>query len=236
VRLFRRKDYEGGDLVGTVPDPTELEAELPVVANLFQSYFHQDWDLEHGTPDEVIDAFIRGEMPHAAREARLELVSLLGRSMSDRELAHAVFDELGLDYSPSDSTLREWLEHVRDRLAEAPLTSFVMAVPIIPARDTAASTAWYRDNLGFEVVHLEPEYAIVERDGVGVHFWGPSGIEPADSMTMFRIRVGGIDELYEHCQRKEIVHPNAPLEEKPWGAREFAVIDGDGNLLTFFER
>jgi catechol 2,3-dioxygenase-like lactoylglutathione lyase family enzyme len=111
-----------------------------------------------------------------------------------------------------------------------------MAVPIVPARDAVTSAKWYRDKLGFDVVHTEPEYAIVERDDVGVHLWGPSGIPPEKSDTMFRIRVEGIDELYERCQATEIVHPNAPLEEKPWGAREFAVVDGDGNLLTFFER
>ena len=111
-----------------------------------------------------------------------------------------------------------------------------MAVPIIPARDVEATAAWYRDNLGFEVVHTEPEYGIVERDRVGVHFWGPSGIEPGESMTMYRIRVTGIDELYEHCRARSIVHPSGSLEEKPWGAREFAVLDGDGNQLTFFER
>ena len=42
-----------------------------------------------------------------------------------------------------------------------------MAVPIIPARDTSAGAEWYRDKLGFDVVHVEPEYAIVERDRVG---------------------------------------------------------------------
>jgi catechol 2,3-dioxygenase-like lactoylglutathione lyase family enzyme len=235
VRLFRRKDSEGGDLVGTVPSRTELEEELPGLAHLFQAYFHQDWDID-GTPDQVIETFIRSEMPHTVREVRLELVALLGRSMSDQELAVAVYEDLRMDFSSADMPLRAWLEHVRDRLAEAPLTRFVTAVPIIPARDTAASARWYRDNLGFEVVHLEPEYGIVERDGVGVHFWGPSGIEPKDSNTMFRIRVGGIDELYGYCSKKNLVHPNAPLEEKPWGSREFAVRDGDGNLLTFFER
>ena len=116
------------------------------------------------------------------------------------------------------------------------MATMTMAVPIIPARDVAESAAWYRDNLGFEIVHVEAEYGIVERDQVGVHFWGPSEIEPKDSMTMFRIRVEGIDELYASCGNKDIVHPNGPLEEKPWGAREFAITDGDGNLLTFFER
>jgi catechol 2,3-dioxygenase-like lactoylglutathione lyase family enzyme len=116
------------------------------------------------------------------------------------------------------------------------MARMTMAVPIIPARDTIKSAEWYRDHLDFEVVHTESEYAIVERDGVGVHFWGPSGIPPEKSDTMFRIRVEGIDDLYEQCRVQKIVHPNAPLEAKPWGAREFAVIDGDGNLLTFFER
>jgi catechol 2,3-dioxygenase-like lactoylglutathione lyase family enzyme len=215
---------------------SEIRAELPQLAHLFGAYFHQDSDLD-GAPDEIIGSFIGSEGPATTRQARLELVALLGRPLNDGELESAIMD-LGADVDPTPDgvSLREWLEAVRDRLAEAPLTRFAMAVPIIPARDTAASAAWYRDYLGFEIVHCEPEYAIVERDGIGVHLWGPSGIEPADSMTMFRIRVGGIDELYEYCRSKSIVHPNAPLEEKPWGAREFAVLDGDGNLLTFFER
>jgi catechol 2,3-dioxygenase-like lactoylglutathione lyase family enzyme len=116
------------------------------------------------------------------------------------------------------------------------MVTMTMAVPIVPAREVGASADWYREKLGFDVVHVEAEYGIVERDRVGVHFWGPSGIEPEDSQTMFRIRVEGIEELYEHCRSQEIVHPNAPLEDKPWGAREFAVRDWDGNLLTFFER
>ena len=116
------------------------------------------------------------------------------------------------------------------------MATMTMGVPIIPARKVPASAQWYADNLGFEVVHVEDDYGIVERDQVGVHFWGPSGIAPEESMTMFRIRVEGIDDLYAQCQERGIVHPNAPLEDKPWGAREFAVLDGDGNQLTFFER
>ena len=114
-------------------------------------------------------------------------------------------------------------------------TEFVTTVPIIPARDIEVSAAWYRDTLGFEVFHTEREYGIVGRGESWVHFWGPSGIEPKDSMTMFRIGVRGIDELYSRCSEDGIVHPNAPLELKPWGFREFAVSDVDGNLVTFFE-
>lgn len=112
----------------------------------------------------------------------------------------------------------------------------VSAVPIIPARGLAATSRWYRDHLGFDVRHVEDEYAIVERDGVEIHFWGPSGIDCQDSMTMYRVDVRGIAALYEACEQAGIVHPNAPLNGTHWGTDEFAVSDCDGNLLTFFER
>lgn len=116
------------------------------------------------------------------------------------------------------------------------MTTFQSAVPIIPARDVAATTRWYAESLGFNALHVESEYGIVERDGLEVHFWGPSGIEPPDSMTMYRVGVKGIESLYETCSQAGIIHANGPLDRKPWGTREFAVVDCDGNLLTFFER
>ena len=115
------------------------------------------------------------------------------------------------------------------------VTEFISAVPIIPARDVDASAAWYRDRLAFEIFHTERDYGIVGRGEAWIHFWGPSGIPPGKSDTMFRVGVRGIDSLYEHCQGEGIVHPNGLLEEKPWGSREFSVTDHDGNLLTFFE-
>lgn len=110
------------------------------------------------------------------------------------------------------------------------MTTVLSAVPIIPARDLAVTAAWYRDLLGFAVRHVEDEYAIVERNGVEIHFWGPSGIDPQYSMTMYRLGVDGIDALYEDCARAGIVHPNAPLAAKHWGTREFA--SGDWAMAT----
>jgi catechol 2,3-dioxygenase-like lactoylglutathione lyase family enzyme len=114
-------------------------------------------------------------------------------------------------------------------------TEFVSAVPIIPARDVEATASWYRDELGFDVFHTEPEYGIVGRGESWIHFWGPSEIAPENSNTMIRLGVRGIDELYAHCQERGIVHANAPLDEQSWGFREFSVTDRDGNLVTFFE-
>ncbi len=112
---------------------------------------------------------------------------------------------------------------------------FVSAVPIVPSRTIDATAEWYRDVLGFDIYHTESEYGIVGRGETRIHFWGPSGIAPESSMTMIRIGVRGIDELYQHCTELGIVHPNATLRLQTWGFREFAVTDIDGNLITFFE-
>jgi hypothetical protein len=115
------------------------------------------------------------------------------------------------------------------------VTEFLSSVPIVPARDVAATTAWYRDELGFGVFHAETEYGIVGRGESWIHFWGPSGVDPLETDSMIRIGVQGIDALYDHCREREIVHPSSRLELRPWGFREFAVLDCDGMLVTFFE-
>lgn len=114
-------------------------------------------------------------------------------------------------------------------------TAFLTSVPIVPARDVLASVAWYQDELGYEVHRSQPDYGIVARGGSWIHLYGPSGIAPERSDTMIRVGVEGIDELYEACRARGIVHPNGALGRRPWGLREFAVLDNDGNLVTFFE-
>ena len=115
------------------------------------------------------------------------------------------------------------------------MTELVSTVPIIPARDVAAAAEWYREQLAYDVVHVEAEYGIVRRGESWSHFWGPSGIAPEASTTMIRVGVRGIDDLYADCSDRGIVHPNDPLTTKPWNLREFSVGDRDGNLVTFFE-
>ena len=53
----------------------------------------------------------------------------------------------------------------------------------------------------------------------------------------FRIRVQGVDELYEEMSRAEVLHPvsKESVDETDFGTREFATLDLDGNLVAFFE-
>ena len=133
------------------------------------------------------------------------------------------------------------------------MTQFGETIPALPVADVRRGIDFYRSRLAFEEIFSEEGFGIVRRDFAELHLWEASDrswqtqLDPerpvrsgAESFlagtASCRIRVEGIDELYEHCTDEGIVHPNAPLGEQPWGTREFAVIDADNNLLTFFER
>jgi catechol 2,3-dioxygenase-like lactoylglutathione lyase family enzyme len=127
----------------------------------------------------------------------------------------------------------------------------LQAIPALPVKEIARSVAFYRDQLGFSVAHQEEGFAIVRRDAVEVHLWaasderwptrgGPSPVvSGAESFiagtASCRIGVTGVEELHRGLAPRGILHPKGQLADRPWGTREFAVLDLEGNLLTFFE-
>ena len=51
---------------------------------------------------------------------------------------------------------------------------------------------------------------------------------------MVRIVVDGIEAFYAEFQKRGgTVHPNGPLQTKPWGTHEFAAIDPNGVCVAF---
>lgn len=115
-------------------------------------------------------------------------------------------------------------------------STLTFTVPVLASLDILKTVEFYRQQLGFQIIYAQPgEYGIVQRDDVSIHFWKCDD-KNIPAMTSCRVGVNGIGHLYEELQPKGIVHPNAPLALKPWGSQEFGIIDGDGNLVTFFER
>lgn len=114
-------------------------------------------------------------------------------------------------------------------------TRFVSATPVLASLDIERSVAFYCARLGFTTVHVQQGvYGIVTRGAVQLHFWACTERHIAEN-TGCRVRVEGIEALFAQCAAFGIVHPNAPLESRPWGTREFGVLDPDGNLVTFAE-
>ncbi len=109
------------------------------------------------------------------------------------------------------------------------------AIPVLASLDIGATQQFYGEKLGFATVARHPDYGIVERDGVQIHFWLTDDAA-VPRATSCRVDVHGIDELHAEMRASGVVHPNGPLTDQPWGLREFAVLDGDGNMIKFAQR
>ena len=116
------------------------------------------------------------------------------------------------------------------------MASLKSAAPVLASLDIERSISFFCSRLGFAQVYFEPNvWGIVSRDAVQIHFW-PCVERHISENTSCRVYVEGVDELFAEFQSQGVIHPNAPLETKPWGSREFGVLDPDGNLITFAER
>jgi diamine N-acetyltransferase len=111
-----------------------------------------------------------------------------------------------------------------------------LAIPILPCRSVAATVDFYR-HLGFEggAHAADARYAILRRGAIELHFFAHEGLVPAESTAGCYLRVSDVEAVHRAFAAAGLPGAGIPrmdaLEDKPWGLREFAVVDPDGNLL-----
>lgn len=111
-----------------------------------------------------------------------------------------------------------------------------LAIPILPSRSIEATVAFYKQ-LGFEggAHEFDGSYAVMRRGAVEIHFFTHKELVPAESSAGCYIRVRDVEGVYRAWAASQLPKRGFPrmdaLEAKPWGLREFAVVDPDGNLL-----
>ena len=108
--------------------------------------------------------------------------------------------------------------------------------PKLPMRDKAATRHFYIDKLGLkEFGNVDYDgYLMLEKDNIQIHFFEFKELNPKENYGQVYIRTNDIDNLYQTMlDNKMSIHPNGALQTKPWGQREFALLDPDNNLLTF---
>lgn len=127
-------------------------------------------------------------------------------------------------------------------------------IPALPVRDVGAAADYYRDRLGFSALHVDSDFAVLQRDDARVHLWqaaDPSWSRredlrerPIDSgaesflagTASCRIETEDVDGLYVELSAADVLHPVSRdgVTETDFGTREFAALDSDGNLIEFF--
>ena len=109
--------------------------------------------------------------------------------------------------------------------------------PKLPMRDKKITKAFYIHKLGFKEIGDYEDYLMVRKDKIEIHFFEFKELDPKENYGQVYIRTNTIDEFYNALLEKRIaIHPNGPLEIKPWGQKEFSVLDPDNNLLTFGQK
>jgi catechol 2,3-dioxygenase-like lactoylglutathione lyase family enzyme len=127
-------------------------------------------------------------------------------------------------------------------------------IPALPVRDVRAAVAHYRERFGFDVGHETDDYAVIARDEAVLHLWGASDDEwrsredvasrpvcsGAESFlagtASCRIEARDVDALFAELEAAGVLHPTVRdgVVATDFGTREFATVDLDGNLLTFY--
>ena len=124
---------------------------------------------------------------------------------------------------------------------------FGKAIPQLPARDLDATAAMYA-RIGIVEINRYPDYLILERGDVELHFAVTPDLDPASTAGVAYLRVDDVEAFYAEVVAAgfevladDVLHERwlqggpleriSALEVKPWGLREFALLDVDNNLL-----
>jgi catechol 2,3-dioxygenase-like lactoylglutathione lyase family enzyme len=103
-------------------------------------------------------------------------------------------------------------------------------IPVLPSLNLDETIAFY-SKIGFRVwSRHEGDYAILAWETRELHFFLMGQLQPAESFFGCYWRVEDAEGL--HAEYTALGLPNLhPIEEKPWGMKEFAFIDPHGNLI-----
>lgn len=108
--------------------------------------------------------------------------------------------------------------------------------PKLPMRDKQVTREFYLSKLGFKEFGKADfdGYLMVQKDNIQIHFFEFRNIDPKENYGQVYIRTDNIEEWYQVALDNRINMPDAGhLQLKPWGQKEFSMLDPDHNLLTF---
>jgi len=111
---------------------------------------------------------------------------------------------------------------------------FSCIVPKLPMRLKSETKRFYVQGLGFEELGDYGDYLLLRKDQIEIHFFEHKSLNPYENDGQVYIRMSEIDEYYQDLVLQNFpIHPNGSLQVKPWGQKEFSLLDPDHNLLTF---
>ena len=115
--------------------------------------------------------------------------------------------------------------------------TFTKLVPNIFYIDIKSGIRTFVECLEFRIGHNEIEtkspFCVVEKDGLRVNLFQDRVLAKKDNPE-FRLVTENIEEVYESVSKRfpELLHQNlSKVTIRPWGAKEFALMDGQIGIV-----
>jgi len=109
-------------------------------------------------------------------------------------------------------------------------TMMRQALPEMPFDDVPAAVKYYRDVLGFGINYEQDDVGVMFRDKVTVLLIART--ERHNGIGSFEVYIENADALYEELHTRGANLQGEPVS-RPWGLRDFSVLDLEGNRITF---
>ncbi|TVR48058.1 MAG: hypothetical protein EA425_14980 [Puniceicoccaceae bacterium] len=151
-------------------------------------------------------------------------------------------------HNPGELTSESWRFHSYLRFTfckkeKMNQTRFTTSAPMLVTKSVKRSAEFYRDSLGFEIdfiyegfVSNQPNYAVVRRDGLEVHFESYEHDNVKDPEPRVKcgvyFMVDDVDAFHEELIGRHVA-VNYPPTNQSYGIRDFKIFDLDGYQLLF---
>lgn len=214
------------------------------------------WELRHGPRGFRALQAMCDHMPPSTLSQRLSLLQTT-RLISQTEKHTYCLTETGQELLKALAPLQAWAQPWADQLGRQAETgrastdresmkgtaNMVASQERQPTLDSIAPRSLVRDmqqalafykQLGFVSTDPNEDFAIVERDGVALHFNASDDEELPPDHILGWIGVTNIEALYQQYVPTGALQ--SPLQVQPRGMKEFVLRDPNGNLLIFWER
>lgn len=121
--------------------------------------------------------------------------------------------------------------------------------PIFPVRDLTASLGFY-ERLGFRTATYDAGYGFARRERLRLHLRVVTELDPVANNSGVYAEAAAVDALHAEwlrcglrvvstvaeAEEERAGRITATVEAKPWGVREFTILDPDNNQLRFGQK
>ncbi|KAM0322193.1 hypothetical protein ACHAQA_009683 [Verticillium albo-atrum] len=115
-------------------------------------------------------------------------------------------------------------------------------IPSLQSKSIENTVKFYTEELGFFLGGTEPSegtpyfcsVAAGPKAAANIYFFHATAEEFKAGGAMIAVGTDEVDAFYNYLKTREAVKIAEEIEDKPWGYRQFSILDQDGNRLTFF--